>query len=484
MNIIKDKAIEGLMKGVQIATDLIRPTYGASGSNVIIESKLRPYHAVYNDAWSIIKDIKLDDPAERIGLQFVKELCERQDKLAGDSRKTTIILLAELLKQGYALDIDRIRLKQELDRFIPIIEAKIDSRTKQIGINDVYNVARTASESDEIASLLQTIYLQTGKDCIIQVEGSGTYDTSTRIIDGVRFDMAGYLSPYMNHNDQTKAIYEHPLILVTKKKIVTDDDINPLLKQLEFDNKKDLVIFAQDMDSNVASMLIDLHKSHRFNICIIKAPSLWRDYYFEDFAKCVGATIVSDETGLNSFKNLPLDILGTCDKIIIDNDETIIIGHKPIDDHIGILINKGDDDSKLRLTWLTNKTCIIKLGANSETDLSYKLLKTRDAIHSCELALKYGVVSGGGLCLNEIAMGLDNTVAGNLLSTVLQAPYNQIKENGIPFVDCVIIDSSAIIKNAIRNAVGIASTILTATSIVYLPEEKEIKDTNPFNQYV
>jgi chaperonin GroEL len=481
MNIIKtDKAIEGIMEGVEIATDLIRPTYGASGSNVIIESKLRPYHLIANDAWTIIKGIELDDPAQRIGLQFVKELCERQDKISGDSRKTTILLLSELLKLGYKIDMDKIKLKQELDKFIPIIESKIDNLTKQIGVDEVYNVTKTASESETTALLLSDIYYHTGKDCIIQVEGSGTYETSYRIINGVRFDMAGYLSPYMNYDDPIKAIYENPLILVTKKKIVTDEDINPLLKQLELDNKKDLVIFAQDMDSNVASMLIDLHKSHRFNICIIKAPSLWRDFYFEDFAKCVGATIISDETGLNSFKNLPISVLGTCEKIIVDADETIIIGHKPIEEHIEQLRAKGDDDSKLRLNWLTNKTCIIKLGANSETDLSYKLLKTRDAIRSCELALKYGVVQGGGLCLYGVSLSLDNTITGNLLTSVLQAPHNQIKANGIDFIEDTIVDSAAIIKNAIRNAVGIASTILTASSIVYLQKEKVEVKKNPF----
>jgi len=490
-NIIKDKeAIEGLMRGVEVATSLIRPTYGSMGSNVIIETKLRPGHAIYNDAWSIIKDIKIEEPAERIGLEFVKELCQRQDRLSGDSRKTTIILLAELLKQGYGADINKLELKRELDKLIPFIENEIDLRTKQIELDEVINVATTASESEDIGKLLQEIYLKIGRDGIIQVEGSETYDTSYRIIDGVRFDMAGYLSPFMAYEDERKAVYKNPAILVTKKKIVSDDDINPLLKDLEARGEKDLVIFAQDMDSGVASMLIDLHKSGRFHICIIKAPSLWRDFYFEDFAKCTGATIIGDETGKN-FKNMYVTDLGTCDKIVIDAEETVIIGHRNIEEHIDLLKQKGDNDSKLRLNWLNNKTCILKLGANSQTDLSYKLLKTKDAIHSSELALKYGIVSGGGLCLFEVSekLPIDN-IASSIMHQVLRAPHNQIKENtGWSDVISVgfslnIVDASAILKTAIRNAIGIASTILTASSIVYLPEEKVEVNKNPFEQHV
>ncbi len=484
-NILKEKeAIEGMMRGVETVTSLIRPTYGGAGSNVIIESKLRPFHMVANDAWTIIKDIKLDDPAERIGLEFVKELCERQDKLSGDSRKTTIILLSEILKAGYEADINKLELKQELDKLIPFIENEIDNQTRQITVEEVNEVATTASESKETGALLQDIYQKIGKNGIIQPESSGTYETSYRFIDGVRFDMAGFLSPYMVHNDKSKAIYENPIILVTKKKITTDEDINPLLTEMMREGKKDLVIFASDMDSGVASMLIDLHKSERFNICIIKAPTLWRDYYFEDFAKCVGATIIEDSTG-KTFKNMHLTDLGTCAKIVIDADETIIIGTKDISDHIVQLQQKGDDDSKLRLSWLSNKTAILKLGANSETDLSYKRLKTYDAIRSSELALKYGIVKGGGICLSIIQDSMPDTPAGKIMRKALGAPRRQIVENkGNPYEDRDIVDASMVVKNAVRNSIGIASTILTSNAIVYLPEkEYNVMNNQPQNVF-
>lgn len=174
-----------------------------------------------------------------------------------------------------------------------------------------------------------------------------------------------------------------------------------------------------------------------------------------------------------------LSDLGTCDKIVVDADETVISPSVDFSAHIESLKQKGDDESQLRLSWLTTKTAILKLGANSETDLSYKLLKCHDAIRSSALALKYGIVKGGGSCLANIIKDLPNTEAGKIMYEALKAPFIQIAKNS-GFVGEIytqkeipenIMDASMVIKMAVRNAIGIASTILTANGIVYLPEE-------------
>ncbi len=471
----------GMLQGIKIATDIVRETYGGSGSNVIVESHLNPGHMIANDAQTIIQAIKLTDPAQKRGLAFLQELCNRADKMSGDARKTTILLCEAIIKLGYDSGVNKLQLKRELDELTPIIENEIDQQTIKISVEEVSKVAATASESVETGALLQDIYTRIGKDGIIQPEGSGTYETSCKFIEGVRFDMSGYLSPAFANQDG-KAIYKHPLILITKKKITTDDDINPLLSEfMTMNDRRPLIIFTQDMDSGIASMLVDLHKSKRLEICIIKAPTLWQNYVFEDFAKCTGATIIEDATGL-TLKKIPLSALGTCDKITVDQDETIIVGTTDITDHIASLKAKGDDESKLRLTWLTNKTALLKIGANSETDLSYKRLKLYDGIRSSESALRYGVVKGGGLCLESVSESLPDTIAGQLMAKALKVPRSQIVLNSDTLVVAGnVVDSAFVVKMAVRNAIGIASTVLTASSIIYLPDEpKKEPNSNPF----
>lgn len=492
------------MKGVKLATDLIRPTYGGNGKNVIVESNRYPYHMVVNDAQSIIQAIKVKEPSQKIGLDFVKELCDKADKVSGDARKTTILLLNAILEEGYKSSLNKLQLKRDLDALIPFIESEIDKQTKQITVDEVYGVAKTASESEETGKLMQEIYQKIGKNGIISIEGSGTYETTYKITNGVRFEMSGMLSPEMVHDEEaikdkrkeSKAVYEKPWILVTKKKIITDDDINPLLIELRNQEKKDLVIFTNDMDSGVASMLVNLHKSKDFNILIIKAPVLWQNFVFEDFAKCVGATIVEDATGI-SFKNMSLKHLGTCGRIEVDQEDTVLTGIADITEHLNTLKAKGDDDSNLRLSWLCTNTAMLRLGANSQTDLSYKRLKANDANRSTYLALQYGVVRGGGLCLSKIWLGFDvMNQAQNILQKALRAPLEQAmanyglgEEEYTKLITEDIVDASMVIKRAVRNAVGISSTILTSDSIVYIPEltsdemqyQIAMKQQNPFN---
>lgn len=484
MNIKTGKqAQREMMKGVKVATSAIRLTYGPSGQNAVVENEMYPYHQVANDAQTIIQAIQLDDPIQKQGLGFLKELMDKQHKDSGDGRKTTCIMTEEILSMGYASKLSGLQLKRELDALIPFIERKINETRTQIEVNEVEKIATIAGESKEIGRLIGEIYQRIGADGIIAPEPSGTFETSYSIIEGVRFGDTGYLSPYMAHNSKYAAIYENPTILVTKRKIGHLNDINPLLEALNNQGKKDLVIFTDDMDSGVASIMVKAHQDKVVNILIIKAPVLWKNYVFEDFAKVVGATIVEDATGIN-YKNLEMKHLGTCAKITVDKDETTIIPNVDFSEHIQRLKDIKDNDSLLRLSWLQTKTAILKLGANSESELSYIRLKTEDAINASRLALKDGVVQGGGKCLDDIACFMPHTYGGAILAKALSAPLEQnLKNMGLEepnWSDEEILDSAAVIKNAVRNAIALASTILTCSVVVTLPKKEPTITKSPY----
>lgn len=485
--VIGKEAVERMMKGIKAATSAIRLSYGPKGCNAVVENEFYPFHQVANDAQTIIQAIHVEDPVEKRGLGFLKELSDKANKDSGDGRKTTCIIAESIINDGYKSGISGVLLKKQLDTLIPLIEEKIDAFKKHIDLDQVPSVATIAGESEYIGRIIGEIYKSIGKDGIIHVEGSGTYTTSYSLINGVRFTNCGFLSPYMARDEEarkegrkeTKAIYEKPTILVTKKKISHVNDINPLLKDLESKGKKDLVIFTDDMDSGVASTMVEAHKSKVFNILIIKAPVLWKNYVFEDFARVTGATIVEDASGVN-FKNLRVDHLGTCGKIVVDENETVITGGENISDHIAELAAKGDNDSLLRLQWLTTKTAILKLGANNESELSYLRLKCEDAINASRLALKDGVINGGGVTLAQVAGLMPASPAGTILSNALTAPFEQICENiGIQGENRSsilesnfgenVLDAAKVVKNAVRNAIALASTVLTSSIVITLP---------------
>lgn len=484
---IGQEAIKRMTAGMKVATDAISLSYGPSGINAIVENIFEPLHEIANDAQTIIQAIEVEGDVEKQGLSFLKELSNKVEKDSGDGRKTCILICQSILEQGIKSGIPGIQLKRELDALIPFIEKYLNDTKKTITEKEVHDIATIAGESPFLGKLLGEIYERIGKDGIIIPEGSGTFNTSYSIIEGVRFMGTGYLSPYMVHDEiaikdgrkEAEAIYENPTILVTKNKLTKISEIDPLLNTMLKNGKKDLVIFTNDMDSDLARTLINNHIGHKseperypFNILIIKAPVLWGNLVFEDFAKVTGSTIIEDSSGLN-FKNMKVEHLGTCGRIVVDKEDTVITGIADIAGHVAELKKDDSTDSKLRLSWLQTKTALLKLGANNESELSYIRLKCRDAISASRLALRDGVVAGGGVALKNASLALPDTVAGNILKESLQAPIKQLCFNsGINVPDTFgdeIIDAAAIIKNAVRNAISLASTVLTTGIVITIP---------------
>lgn len=512
---IHEDALSKLAKGISKGASIVAQTMGPKGRNVDIQSKLYPFHQITNDGATILKSIELSDPLESIGLSYLKEAADRSNNNSGDGSTTTSVLLNAILEEGMKTGNSTLEIKESLDECLPIIEKSIHDQTREITVEDIPAVARIAGEDEKLASVLGEIYKTIGKDGIIHLEGSGTYATSFSLIEGVRFIDTGYLSPYMAHDEQaekegrkaTKAVYQKPAVLVTKNKIEHIKDIDPILQALIARGEKHLVIFTDNMDSNVARALIELQKlpERSINILIIKAPTLWKRYVFEDFAACTGATIIEDSSGTSLGNKFRLDWLGTCETLICEKEETTLIGIEDISEHIETLTKEGSNDSKLRLSWLTTKTAILKLGAKSETELSYRRLKAEDAIYSSKLALKHGVVAGGGIALYTAKDSMPDTIGGRILSVALKAPLKQIMANagsvssweGTPngdkdlgfdaktgtivnMFDSGIVDAASIVLGAVRNSLGIASTLLTTSSVVTLPEEKQSPQASPF----
>lgn len=479
------EAVMGIVSGINQVADLVKITLGAKGKNVIIEQPMFPYHIITNDGISIVDACFFDNPLEQRGADLVKEVNKLTDRGSGDGRTTTTVLLQAIINEGMKSDVPGIEIRKSLQDLIPFIEQKIDEQKKEITIQDVASVATIAGENAEMGKLIQEIYEQIGKDGIIELENSKTDTTFYTLKEGVRFDGAALVSNSLANLDG-KAVYKKPLILVTKLRPSTNADIEPLLQILVDNNKKDLVIFCDDMDNGLASALIATHISGQFNIAIIKAPVLWKDYVFEDFAKITGSTIVSDANGLR-FKDIKLEHLGTCDKITSDKFETTVVGIADISQHLENLAKQGDDDSLRRIAGLNTKAAILKVGAGSESDLSYLKRKTADAIHASRLALQDGVVAGGGVALKNIADHLPVTVGGKILQIALCAPIGQIITNagaGTQFIgegnmgfdaknmkivdmwEAQILDPAIVVKNAVKNAINLASIVLTAGGVI------------------
>jgi chaperonin GroEL len=499
---------EKLIAGIRKVAKAVGSTMGTGGSNAIIEAIEYPGHLQTNDGFSIANAIRLADPIEEMGRRLLVEAINRANKQSGDGSSTTCVLTAAIIEEGlkHLTESSVMDIKRSLEACIPLIEASIEAQKRIITVDEVGAVATISAEDAEIGARIQEIYQQIGKDGLIYWDISKTAEDSYTVGTGITIEGAGYLSAYMcdasesgQNTNQVRLKDAH--LLLTKQKISSANDLAGIGAELNTHQIKDLVVFCDDIDPLVVPDLIKTRMVRGFRFVIVKMPILWRDWWFEDLAKASGATVVDPAAGF-PLKNLNKSHLGTVGNIIIDKDDTFVDGIKDLTDHIAALNADPDDNNKLRASRLNVHTARYFVGAHSDSALSYRRLKVEDAISASWQALNGGIVAGGGVSLLQASKTIPDSVGGKILAVALTIPMAQVIHNGgsdyvtsdgvftgnvglntktrqvVDMFDAGIVDPANIVLNAAKNAISVAATVLTATTVVTFPKV----DENPLSQ--
>lgn len=498
---------EKLIAGIRKVAKAVGSTMGTGGSNAIIEAIEYPGHLQTNDGFSIANAIRLADPIEEMGRRLLVEAINRANKQSGDGSSTTCVLTAAIIEEGlkHLTESSVMDIKRSLEACIPLIEASIEAQKRIITVDEVGAVATISAEDAEIGARIQEICQQIGKDGLIYWDISKTAEDSYTVGTGITIEGAGYLSAYMcdasesgQNTNQVRLKDAH--LLLTKQKISSANDLAAIGAELNTHQIKDLVVFCDDIDPLVVPDLIKTRMVRGFRFIIVKMPILWRDWWFEDLAKASGATVVDPAAGF-PLKNLNKSHLGIVGNIIIDKDDTFVDGIKDLTDHIAALNADADDNNKLRASRLNVHTARYFVGAHSDSALSYRRLKVEDAISASWQALQGGIVAGGGVALSNVSKETLDTVGGRILAAALTVPMKTIMSNAgveyprtdfvdkgcgfdtrtgklVNMFDAGIVDPANIVLNAAKNAISVAATVLTATTVVTFPKV----DENPLSQ--
>ena len=463
------EARKGLIAGIKKGYNALKPAYGPNGSDVVIRTDLYPFNETTNDGKKILDGIQLTDSYESSGLDYMREVANETDKESGDGRKTSAITFAGIVIEGEKVEAELSEIRKSIGECLPIILDSIDAQTKTVTVKDVAKVASSASESEEIGKILQEIYEKIGKEGIIELDTTPLSKSYYEVTNGVRMLGCKYFDRYMTNDEERKvATLNHPYVMVTTERILDSKSLDRIFAQVYATGKNEMVILCEDIEvsaiRNIAPMSLGLdgdgQRCNVFKALIIKCPTLWNDWTYEDFAKLTGATVINKKEG-KTFKNFQFSWLGTCDKISTDDKETRIIGSKDITAHIESLKSNTDDDSKLRVSRLQTKTAILKLGAESPTELSRLRGKALDGRNSAFLALQGGVVEGAGLSLVKASKELPDTVGGKILKKALLYPNNILGDKKTD-----VLDASIVLKTAVTHALSVGSTVLTTDTVI------------------
>ncbi len=513
-----------LKKGMDQLANAVKVTLGPKGRNVIIEKKFGA-PGVTKDGVSVAKEIELENNFENIGAQLVKEVASKTADDAGDGTTTATVLAQSIVAVGLknvTAGANPMDLKRGIDKAVTAVIKNLKSQSQEVGEDSekIKQVASISANNDEeIGNLIAEAMQKVKKEGVITVEEAKGTDTTVEVVEGMQFDR-GYISPYfVTDTDKMETVLENPKILLHDKKISTMKDLLPVLEPVAQSGSPFLII-AEDIDGEALATLVVNKLRGSLKIAAVKAPGFGdrRKEMLEDIAILTGAVVISDEKGL-TLEGTTLDMLGTCEKITIDKENTTIIngaGDKAnINSRVKQIKTQVDattsdyDKEKLqeRLAKLAGGVAVLYVGAASEVEMKEKKDRVEDALSSTRAAVEEGIIPGGGVSYIRSIQALENLKGKNedqntgiqIIKRALEEPLRQIVENagldGSVVVQKIkeskddfgynanedkydhllkagVIDPTKVARIALENAASIAGMFLTTECVVAeIPEE-------------
>ena len=524
-----DDARARVLGGAEALYNAVKVTYGPKGRNVVI-AKSFGGPTVTHDGVTVAEGIELEEADEtlgyKVGADLIKQAAKNLNKQAGDGTTTVTVLTYSILKEANRL-IAAGHNPMELRRGIEQAGAEIVKELNKLAESiegksaRVAEVATISAGDAEIGKLIAGVIEKVGKDGVVTVEAGQGLELEAEVVEGFSLDK-GWVSPFfVTDTGRQEAVYEKPAILITDKKISSVQEFLPMLEKLAQSGKKDVVLIADEVEGEALSILVLNKLKGVFNTVAVKAPSFGdrRKDILRDIAILTGATVISEEHGL-TFESAGLEVLGSARKVIVGKDETTIIegAGKPsaVKERIAeiktLSANASSEYEKeqfdKRAAALSGKVAVIKVGGATETEIDEKKFRVDDAVAATKAALSEGIVAGGGVTLVNLAGGLkvtgsDSIAAGRqILKDALRQPFLQIMRNAGLNADALlaqveagkagfgvnvmkpedglvdvkkagVIDPARVTKEAVQNAVSIASTAATMGALVVDVPEPE-----------
>jgi len=520
-----DEAKRSIKSGIDKLANAVKATLGPKGRYVVLDKKFGS-PTVTNDGVTIAKEIELEDPYENMGAQLVKEVASKTNDVAGDGTTTATVLAQSIATEGLkniTAGANAIHVKRGIDKAVETVVKSIKKLAKQVkGKEEIAQIATISANDNNIGKLIADAMDKVGKDGVITVEEGKSAETTLEVVEGMQFDR-GYLSPYfITDAERMEAVIEDAYIILTDKKISNMQELLPLLEKV-VQTGKPFCIIAEDIEGEALATLVVNKLRGTLKVVAVKAPGFGdrRKEMLQDIAILTGGQVISEELGLKLDK-ATLDMLGTAKRMVVDKENTTIVGskeeerEKEIKKRISQIRKQIEettsdyDKEKLqeRLAKLVGGVAVINVGAATETEMKAKKFKVEDAMHATRAGVEEGIVPGGGVALLLAASeldklkgeDLDEQVGINIVRRALEEPIRQIAENAglegsvivnnirksdssvglnaetgeiVDMLKAGIVDPAKVTRIALQNAASIAGLLLTIEVLVTDIPEKE-----------
>jgi chaperonin GroEL len=512
-----DEGRKKMLRGIDTLASAVRVTLGPKGRNVALSKSFGP--RVTKDGVTVANEIQLEDKFENMGAQMVKEVASKTSYLAGDGTTTATVLAHAIVKEGtkaVAAGMNPMDLKRGVDVAIDAVIADLKRNSKKVtSSEEIAQIGTISANGDaEIGQLIANAMQKIGNDGVIAVEQAKSLETELEVVEGMQFDR-GYISPYfVTNTNKMQVEMEDPYLLVYEKKLSALQELLPVLEAV-LRSGKPLLIIAEDVEGEALATLVVNRMRGGLKVAAVKGPGFGdrRKALLEDIAILTGGTTISNDLGIK-LEQVTLNMLGSAKKVIIDKENTTIVGGAGAKAEIKVRIDQlkaqieettSDYDlEKLqeRLAKLASGVAVIRVGGATEVEARERKDRVDDAVHATRAAAAEGILPGGGVALLRATKALDRLKGENedqrhgieIIRKTLSWPTRQIVTNAGEDASVVvgkildndtyaygfdaqsgefgnllakgIIDPTKVVRTALQGAASIAGLLITTEAMV------------------
>jgi len=517
------EAHEAVKRGINTLAKAVRTTLGPAGRNVIFERSFGS-PTVTKDGVTVAREIELEDKYENIGARLVREVASKTNDIAGDGTTTATVLADAIYSEGLkavVAGVNPVELKSGIEKAVADIIANLQKRAIPVkGKKDMESVATIAGNNDpKVGKIVAEAMSKVGKNGVATIDEGKSMETELEWVEGMQFDK-GFQSPYfVTNNDTMTCELEDPFVLVYEKKISQVRSFVPLLEKVAKAGKP-LLIICEEVEGEALATLVVNRMRGTFKVCAVKSPGFGdrRRAMMEDIAILTGATAVMENLGIK-LEALELDQLGRAKKVIVDKDNTTLIGGLGKKDAIAGRVAQIEaelekstsdyDKEKLseRKAKLSGGVGKINVGGVTETEVKEKKYLYEDALNATRAAIEEGILPGGGVALlrasseckakglsHDAGVGYDivrracraplTWIANNagqdgavICEKVLQGDgnygYNALTGKFEDLIESGVIDPAKVVRSGLLNASSVATLLLTSDALIADLDDKK-----------
>jgi chaperonin GroEL len=520
-----EEARARLLRGVDILADAVKVTLGPKGRTVVLDKSFGAPR-ITKDGVTVAKEIELPDKFENMGAQMVREVASKTADQAGDGTTTATVLAQAIVREGakaVAAGMNPMDLKRGIEIAVETVVEDLKSRSKKITSNDEIAQIGTisANGNKSIGEMIAKAMEKVGKEGVITAEEAKSLETELDVVEGMQFDR-GYQSPYfVTDAEKMTCELEDPYILIHEKKLSGLQPLLPLLESV-VQSGKPLLVIAEEVEGEALATLVVNKLRGGLKVAAVKAPGFGdrRKAMLEDIAVLTEGQMISEELGIK-LENVTLDMLGRAKRVLIEKENTTIIGgagkKKDIEgrcSQIRAQIEETTSDydrEKLqeRLAKLAGGVAVIRVGGSSEVEVKERKDMVEDAMHATRAAVEEGILPGGGVALLHSTRAIeglkgkngDEQVGIDIIRRALPVPTRLIVENAgtdgsivvgrlneskstnwgydaqkgeyVDMVKAGIVDPTKVVRLALTDAASVAGLLITTEAMIAEKPQKK-----------